>query len=111
VRKKAVAGPSPAATFPNGSPMSYGVFTNDSLTLMHEAVRGALTADDAPVRQGKDTRFRVREMPDWKTRVADVGQEMLKPGLIFDIIGWLEDQVVLPFEERGEVHPERLMNS
>ena len=45
--------------------MSYGVFTNDSLTLMHEAVRGALTADDAPVRQGKETRFRVREMPDW----------------------------------------------
>jgi hypothetical protein len=46
--------------------MDYQAFTNDSLTMMYEAVRGALAADDALKRQGQETRFRVRETPDWK---------------------------------------------
>jgi hypothetical protein len=32
--------------------MNYQAFTNDSLTLMYEAIRGALEADDALKRQG-----------------------------------------------------------
>ena len=31
--------------------MNYQAFTNDSLTLMYEAIRGALAADDALKRQ------------------------------------------------------------
>ena len=31
--------------------MNYEAFTNDSLTMMYEAVRGALAADDALKRQ------------------------------------------------------------
>jgi hypothetical protein len=41
--------------------MNHQVFTDDSLTMMYEAVRGALAADDALNRQGLATRFRVRE--------------------------------------------------
>jgi hypothetical protein len=41
--------------------MNYSAFTNDSLAMMYEAVRGALAADDALERQGQETRFRVRE--------------------------------------------------
>ncbi|HMH00378.1 MAG TPA: hypothetical protein VK555_03140 [Terriglobales bacterium] len=32
--------------------MNYQAFTNDSLTMMYEAIRGALAADDALKRQG-----------------------------------------------------------
>jgi hypothetical protein len=52
--------------------MNYQAFTNDSLTMMYEAVRGVLAADDALKRQGQETRFRVRETPDWKKHAADL---------------------------------------
>jgi hypothetical protein len=55
--------------------MNYRAFTNDSLTMMYEAVRGALAADDALNRQGMATRFRVRETPDWKKHAADIEEE------------------------------------
>ena len=79
--------------------MNYQALTNDSLTVMYEAVRGALAADDALTRQGMETRFRVRETPDWKKHAADLEQEMLKRGMIFEVIDWSEDQAPLPFEE------------
>jgi hypothetical protein len=41
--------------------MDYQAFTNESLTMMYEAVRGALAADDAVERQGGDPKFKVRE--------------------------------------------------
>ena len=41
--------------------MDYKAFTNDSLTMMYEAVRGALAADDALKQQDIEARFRVRE--------------------------------------------------
>jgi len=47
--------------------MNYQAFTNDALTMMYEAARGALAADDALNRQGIATKFRVRETPEWKT--------------------------------------------
>jgi hypothetical protein len=51
-----------------------------------------LAADDALKRQDLETRFRVRETPDWKTHAADLESEMLKRGMIFEVIDWSEDQ-------------------
>jgi hypothetical protein len=60
--------------------MNYPSFTNDSLTMMYEGVRGALAADDALKRQGIEIRFRVRETPEWKLHAADLETEMLRRG-------------------------------
>src|SRR5258708_7282774 len=60
--------------------MNYQAFTNDSLTMMYEGVRGALASDDATKAQGGETRFRVRETPDWKKHAADLEAEMIKRG-------------------------------
>ncbi len=79
--------------------MNYQAFTSDSLTMMYEGIRGALAADDALKRQGQETRFRVRETPDWKKHAADLEAEMIKRGMIFEVIDWSEDQTTLPFEE------------
>jgi hypothetical protein len=55
--------------------MNCQAFTNDSLTMMYEAIRGALAADDALKRQGLAIPFRVRETPDWKKHAADLESE------------------------------------
>jgi hypothetical protein len=78
--------------------LNYQAFTNDSLTMMYESVRGALAADDALKRQELETRFRVRETPDWRKHAADLEAEMLKRGMFFEVIDWSEDQAQLPFE-------------
>jgi len=78
--------------------VNYQAFTNGSLTLMYEAVRGALAADDAQEKQGEDPRFRVRDTPDWKKHAADLETEMLRRGMLFSIIEWHEGQEKLPFE-------------
>jgi hypothetical protein len=78
--------------------MNYPAFTSDSLTMMYEGIRGALAADDALKAQGQETRFRVRETPDWKLHAAELETEMLKRGMFFDVIDWSEDQASLPFE-------------
>jgi hypothetical protein len=78
--------------------MNYSAFTNDSLLAMYETIRGALTADDALERQGQETRFRVRETPDWKKHAADLETEMLKRGMMFNVIDWHEGQAALPFD-------------
>jgi hypothetical protein len=52
--------------------MNYQAFTNDSLTMMYEAIRGAIAADDALKRQGMEARFRVRETHDWKLHAAEL---------------------------------------
>ncbi len=72
--------------------MNYQAFTNDSLTMMYEATRGALAADDALKRQGLAIRFRVRETPDWRNHAADLESEMLKRGMRFEVVDWSEDQ-------------------
>jgi hypothetical protein len=41
--------------------MDYQAFTNDSLTMMYAAVRGALAADDSAELQGDEPKFKVRE--------------------------------------------------
>ena len=76
--------------------MNYQAFTNDSLTMMYEAIRGALAADDALRAQGEEPRFRIRETPDWKKHAADLEIEMIRRGMIFDVIDWSEDQSERP---------------
>jgi hypothetical protein len=84
--------------FLSRGPMNYQAFTNDSLTMMYEGVRGALAADDALKLQELETRFRVRETPEWRKHAADLETEMLKRGMFFEVIDWSEDQAQLPFE-------------
>jgi hypothetical protein len=81
-----------------GAPMNYQAFTNDSLTMMYEGIRGALASDDALRGLGEESRFRVRETPDWKKHAADLESEMLKRGMLFEVIDWDEGQTKLPFE-------------
>jgi hypothetical protein len=50
--------------------MNYQAFTNDSLTMMYEGIRGALASDDAP---------------------AELETEMLGRGMMFEVIDWSED--------------------
>ena len=78
--------------------MNYPAFTNDSLTMMYEGIRGALAADDSLRGSGEEPRFGVRETPDWKKHAADLEIEMLRRGMIFKIIDWSEDQATLPLE-------------
>jgi hypothetical protein len=79
--------------------MNYPAFTNESLTMMYESIRGALAADDALKLQDKETRFRVRETPDWRKHAAALESEMLRRGMIFEVIDWSEDQVPFRSEE------------
>jgi len=79
--------------------LNYNAFTNDSIAMMYEAVRGALAVDDALDQQGQETRFRVRETPEWKKHAADLEAEMLRRGIIFTVIDWDGGQARLPFEE------------
>jgi hypothetical protein len=78
--------------------MNYQAFTNESLTMMYESIRGALAADEALKRQDMETRFRVRETPEWRKHAAALESEMLRRGMIFEVIDWSEDQATLPFE-------------
>ena len=66
---------------------------------MYEGVRGALAADDALKQQAQETRFRVRETPEWKNHAAALEAEMLKREMSFEVIDWSENQAKLPFEE------------
>jgi hypothetical protein len=78
--------------------MNYQAFTNDSLTMMYEGIRGALAADDALIGLGEEPRFRVRETPEWKTHASVLEAEMLRRGMFFEVIDWTGGQATLPFE-------------
>jgi hypothetical protein len=78
--------------------MDYSAFTNDSLIMMYEAVRGALASDDAREALGEEPRFRVRTTPEWERHAGNLESEMLKRGMIVDIIDWSGGQASLPFE-------------
>jgi hypothetical protein len=78
--------------------MNYQAFTNDSLTMMYESIRGALAVDEALKRQGDESRFRIRETPEWVKHASEIESEMLKRGMFFEVIDWSEDQATLPFE-------------
>ena len=68
--------------------MNYGVFTNDS-----EVVRGARRHAKE---RGEEIRFRVRETAEWKKHAADLEMEMIKRGMIFEVINWSQGQAELP---------------
>lgn len=76
--------------------MNYRAFTNDSLTMMYEGIRGALAADDEFSKLGGEPRFGVRKTPEWRTHAGALEAEMLKRGMFFKIIDWSEDQGKLP---------------
>jgi len=69
-------------------PVNYQAFTNDSLTMMYEAIRGALAADDARKSEDMEVRFRVRETPEWKLHAAELETEMIKRGIMFEVMEW-----------------------
>jgi hypothetical protein len=77
--------------------MDYQAFTNSSLTLMYETVRGALASDDGQEGQGRDPSFRVRDTGGWKKHAADLEAEMLRRGMLFSVIEWHDGQEKLPF--------------
>jgi hypothetical protein len=81
--------------------MNYQAFTNDSLTMMYEGIRGALASDDALKSQGDQPRFRVRDTAEWKQHASELASEMLKRGMFFEVIDWTEDQATRPFERWG----------
>ena len=61
--------------------MNYQAFTNDSLTMMYEGIRGALASDDALSGLGEEPKFRVRKTPDWKKHAGELESEMLNRGM------------------------------
>jgi len=73
--------------------MNYQAFTNASLTMMYQAVRGALAADDAADDLGAECKFRVRETPEWKVHAAALEAEMRKRGMFFAVIDWSQDRI------------------
>jgi hypothetical protein len=80
--------------------MNYCAFTNDSLTTMYEVVRGALDADDTLKARGEEIRFRVCETAEWKQHAADLEMEMIKRGMIFEVITVIGPKVRQSFPYR-----------
>ena len=76
--------------------MNYSAFTDDSLKMMYEAVRGALASDDAQKARNEEARFRVRETPEWKRHAADLEIEMIRRGVSVELIDWSGGQAELP---------------
>jgi hypothetical protein len=86
--QRAVADSPRRRLFSRGCAMNYPAFTNGSLTMMYEGIRGALAADNALKAQGQETRFRVRETTDWQRHAAELESELLRRGMFFDVIDW-----------------------
>ena len=76
--------------------MDYRNFTNDSLLMMYESIRGALASDDAQKLAMQEPRFRVRETTEWKEHAGGLEAEMLRRGMQLNLIDWSEDQGRLP---------------
>ena len=66
--------------------MDYQEFTNASLSMMYFGARGALAADDELSKLGQATRFRIRETESWKRHIADLEAEMIRRGMLFEVI-------------------------
>jgi hypothetical protein len=77
------------------SSMNYRAFTNHSLAMMYAGIRGSLAVDDALVGRGEETRFRVRETADWKRHAADLETEMIRRGMVFEVIDWSRQPICL----------------
>jgi hypothetical protein len=75
VSKREPSLPQQRRLFRGRAPMNYQAFTNESLTMMYEAVRGALAADDSLEGLGEEPKFKVRDTPEWKAHAADLEAE------------------------------------
>ena len=73
--------------------MNYRAFTDDSLIMMYQAVRGALASDDALETRRAEPRFRVRETAEWRKHAADLEVEMLNRAIQFSLIDWDEGRL------------------
>ena len=62
--------------------MNYQAFTNESLTMMYEAVRGALAADDSLEGLCEEPKFKVRDTPEWKTHNAQTRNAFQRDRLV-----------------------------
>jgi hypothetical protein len=87
--------------------MDYQGFTDDSLISMYAGVREALAADDTFRELGIEGRYRVRNTPSWKLHAADLEAEMLRRGIMFDVIEWYEadrpaDETPAPLAVSGQ---------
>jgi hypothetical protein len=76
--------------------MNYPAFTNRSLTMMYEAIRGALAVDVAFQQDGGDPPFRLRETAEWQKHAAELEAEMRRRGMFFEVIEWSKGQGKLP---------------
>jgi hypothetical protein len=77
--------------------MNYAAFTNDSLTMMYEAVRVRWRpTTPSSVRARKPGSAFARQPSG---HAGELESEMLKRGMLFDVVDWSEDQTSLPFDE------------
>ena len=76
--------------------MNYQAFSDASIVMMYEGVRGALAADDSSRALGEEPQFRVRETKEWKNHAADLEVEMIRRGLTLNVIDWSGGQAELP---------------
>ena len=79
--------------------MNYEAFSNESLTMMYEGIRGALRADDALERDHREPPFRIRQTVEWKKHAAALEVEMLRRGMLFEVIEWSAGQGKLPLRK------------
>jgi hypothetical protein len=68
--------------------MNYQAFTNETLLMMHQGARGALSVDDELVKLGEDPRFKVRDTLNWTMHVDELETEMARRGMVFEVIEW-----------------------
>ena len=79
--------------------MNYQAFTNDSLTMMYEGIRGALNPTMNLLASANRPGFAFERHPIGKKHAADLEAEMISRGMTFDLIDWDDGQSELPFEE------------
>jgi hypothetical protein len=60
-----------------------------------------LDDDDTLKARGEEIRFRVRETAEWKQHAADLKMEMIKRGMIFEVINWSQGQQSFPYRMDG----------
>ena len=70
--------------------MNYSAFTNDSLLMMTRASEGHSRLTTRFASKVRNAGFTFGKPPEWKMHAADLEFEMLKRGMIFDVIDWSE---------------------
>jgi hypothetical protein len=76
--------------------MNYEAFANNGLTLLYETIRAALKVDDSRADEGAEPQFHIRDTAEWKKFAGALETEMLKRGMMFEVIEWYRGQIKLP---------------